>query len=131
MMNKNIEQIRMENDKLYNKFLTECEELQPKLRHHSNEMKELIDSTTIDKYNDLIQSIKNESECQDKEINSYEEFSVLIFNRQTRDIYQRFKQLSDEYKKEYFDLMKKDFLERFEELKLLKVFNNAYVNVYV
>ena len=85
------------------------------------------DSITNSYYGDFKDCIKIYALIIDyfKEINSYEEFSVLIFNRQTRDIYQRFKQLSEEYKKEYFDLMKKDFLERFEELKSLKVFNNA------
>ena len=60
-----------------------------------------------------------------KEIGLYDEFGEQIFNRQCHDIFIRFSQTDDEYKEDFFNKIKTNFLNRKSELEKTEILNRC------
>ena len=76
MMNKSIEEIRIENEKLYDEYLIKCEDLQPQLRNIHKELKDeiTINKVTKEQYEETIKEMAEKRNIDTTDFLDYESY---------------------------------------------------------
>ncbi|WP_405293709.1 glycosyltransferase family 2 protein [Methanobrevibacter sp.] len=84
--------------------------------YHRRVRNDSITNSNFSKFKDCVE-IYNIIEQIIRKYGRYEELKGQLFHRRCRDIYLRFSQVPDEFKKEFFNLIKRDFTSKRQGLK--------------
>ena len=134
MMNKSIDDIRIENEKLYNEYVLKCEDLQPLI---SKIYKEFEDEITINKltkeeYGEMINEMANKRNISVSEFLEYD-----LYLEHTEYLYKRLMTINSnlscykiELKERYDHNNKNKVLSYYYELQFVNDYINEICNDY-
>ena len=130
----NIEDIRMENEKLYNDYVLKCEEIQPLISkiHKALKNEITIDKITKEQYEEMIKEL---AEKRNLNINDFLEYDLYLEN--TECIYKRLIMINSnlssykiDLKERYDHNNKNKVLAYYYELQFINDYINEICNDY-
>lgn len=133
MMNKSIDDIRIENEKLYNEYVLKCEDLQPLISKIYKEFKDeiTVNKLTKEQYDEMIKEMARK---RNADISEFLEYELYLEN--TECLYKNLMMINSnlssykiELKERYDHNNKNKVLSYYYELQFVNDYiNNIYID---